>query len=74
MPKHGDVPRDARFDRSGQDAVEGRTGTGEAEQGGAGQPAAGPHATPDLTEEEATPGAGTLTPAGGENGTDSASS
>ena len=74
MPNPDDVPRDARFDRSGQDAVEGRTAGSEAEQGAAGQPAAGPHATPDLTTEEATPGAGTLTPAGGENGTDSASS
>ena len=36
-------------------------------------PPAGPHADPALTNPEATPGAGTLTPAGGHDEVDSPS-
>ena len=36
-------------------------------------PPAGPHADPALTNPEATPGAGTLTPAGGHDEVDSTS-
>jgi hypothetical protein len=36
-------------------------------------PLAGPHADPALTNPEATPGAGTLTPAGGHDEVDSTS-
>ncbi len=36
-------------------------------------PPAGPHADPALTNPEATPGAGTLTPAGGDDAVDSTS-
>jgi hypothetical protein len=37
-------------------------------------PAAGPHADPDLTNDEATPGSGTLAPPGSSDSTDSTSS
>ncbi|MCB8819458.1 hypothetical protein [Microvirga rosea] len=37
-------------------------------------PPAGPHADPSLTNEDATPGAGTLTPSGDHDDTDSTSS
>jgi len=36
-------------------------------------PAAGPHADPDLTNDQATPGAGTLPDAGDSDGTDATS-
>ncbi|HEV2559571.1 MAG TPA: hypothetical protein VGU45_13155 [Microvirga sp.] len=41
---------------------------------GNGTPSSGPHAEESLTNPDATPGAGSLPPVGGEDGTDSTSS
>lgn len=43
----------------------GTKGEGNAGKGGSAPPAAGPHADPDLTDADKTPGAGTLPPVDG---------
>jgi hypothetical protein len=67
-------------DRSAADVVE-KDGSGEPAKKPPApdpqddtSPAAGPHADPDLTNDEATPGSGTLSPPGAADGTDSTSS
>ncbi|MCB5174929.1 MULTISPECIES: hypothetical protein [Microvirga] len=44
--------------------------SGQGKQGDA-PPAAGPHSQPSLTNPDATPGTGALTPPGADEGTDS---
>ena len=49
------------FDSEGQAEIEGRTGrAGDAAAPAPDQPIAGPHATPELTNPEATAGTGAL--------------
>jgi hypothetical protein len=67
-------------DRSAADVVE-KDGSGKPaskppadDRKNNASPAAGPHADPDLTNEDATPGSGTLSPPGSADGTDSTSS
>jgi len=55
-----------------QAVVEGRSGRAER-GGGAGTPLAGSHADPHLTNPDATPGTGALTPPGGHDDIDSTS-
>ena len=47
---------------------------GQKDNAADGPPPAGPHAEPSLTNPDATPGAGTLTPPGGHDDVDSTSS
>lgn len=54
------------------DPQEGRMTSPEKKPGG--QPAAGPHAKPSLTNPDATPGTGALPDPGDRDGTDSTSS
>ena len=70
------VARKPDGDVAAQEAVEGRTKNG-GKTGGDGQgerpPTAGPHAEASLVNPDATPGAGTLPPAGEEEDGDSTS-
>jgi hypothetical protein len=61
---------EARPDMSGSGPGEAGERGGEAAQG---LPAAGPHADPALTNDKATPGAGTLPEAGDRDATDATS-
>jgi hypothetical protein len=64
-PDPEDPPADERPDAQRRGKVR--------ERGGADVPPAGPHARPELTNPDATPGAGTLTPAGEHDDLDSTS-
>ena len=55
----------------GEDRVK-RPNPLDAVMGGSGDHPAGPHASPDLTDKNKTPGAGTLPEPGGDNETDAA--
>jgi hypothetical protein len=71
------VARKPDGDVAAQEAVEGRGKSGGKNGGNGGEgerpPTAGPHAEPSLVNPDATPGAGTLPPAGGQEDADSTS-
>jgi hypothetical protein len=58
-------------DVAAQKAVEGRGRKRDGKPRGGGPPSAGPHAEPALVNPAATPGAGTVPPAGERDETDS---
>jgi|tagenome__1003787_1003787.scaffolds.fasta_scaffold19542472_2 hypothetical protein len=74
-PQDQSMPDPPGGDAAARDAVEGRSGgmAQGGEPGGAGTPPAGSHADPRLTNPDATPGAGALTPPGGHDDIDSTS-
>ncbi|WP_210496629.1 hypothetical protein [Microvirga antarctica] len=67
MPKEGEIPKDDKpeGESSNTSPQSGKTPSSHI------QPAAGPHAKPHLTNEEATPGAGSLADAGDPDATGS---